>query len=102
MYTQGTDIELQGQVERLTYCNEENGFTIARFTVPGRHDVVTISGALPGVNAGEELRLKGVWVNHKKYGMQFKVNSYEVPLTPLFHTQISCLKKPVSFQYINN
>ncbi|MBF0336528.1 MAG: ATP-dependent RecD-like DNA helicase [Nitrospirae bacterium] len=77
MYTQGTDIELQGQVERLTYCNEENGFTIARLTVPGRRDVVTISGALPGINAGEELRLKGEWVNHKKYGMQFKVNSYQ-------------------------
>ncbi|MBV6340634.1 SF1B family DNA helicase RecD2, partial [Candidatus Magnetobacterium casense] len=58
-----------------------NGFTIARFTVPGRHDVVTISGALPGVNAGEELRLKGAWVNHKKYGMQFKVNSYQ-SITP--------------------
>ncbi|KJU87283.1 recombinase D [Candidatus Magnetobacterium bavaricum] len=81
MFTQDTDIELQGQVERVTYCSEETGFTIARFTVPGRRDLVTISGALPGINVGEELRLKGLWVNHKKYGLQFKVNSYQC-ITP--------------------
>ncbi|MBF0592389.1 MAG: AAA family ATPase, partial [Nitrospirae bacterium] len=80
MFTQNrpeTEMELQGQVERVTYCDEESGFTIARLTVPGRRDLVTISGSLPGINAGEVLRLKGLWVNHKRYGLQFKVNSYQ-------------------------
>ena len=37
-------VELQGRIERITYTNEENGFTIARVKVPGRHDLVCVIG----------------------------------------------------------
>jgi exodeoxyribonuclease V alpha subunit len=76
-------IEIKAQVERITYYNEENGYTIAKAKVGGRHDLVKVVGNLLSVNAGEVLKLKGEWHNHPKFGEQFKIESYEsiVPAT---------------------
>lgn len=68
--------ELTGQVERITFLNEENGYTIARVKVYGRHDLVTVVGSLMGPAPGEILKMKGEWANHPKYGEQFKVVYY--------------------------
>jgi exodeoxyribonuclease V alpha subunit len=75
--------EIKAQIERITYYNEENGYTIAKAKVGGRHDLVTVVGNLLSVNAGEVLKLKGQWHNHPKFGEQFKITSYEsvVPAT---------------------
>lgn len=64
--------ELQGQIERVTYTNKENGFTIARVRVSGRRKLVTVVGNLPSPTPGEVLEMKGEWVNHPKYGEQFR------------------------------
>lgn len=74
---------LQGQIERITYFNEENGFTIARVKVYGEHDLVTITGNLMSPAPGEILSMQGEWTNHPKYGRQFKVKTYQtrVPAT---------------------
>jgi exodeoxyribonuclease V alpha subunit len=69
--------ELQGQIERITYINEQNGFTIARVKVYGQHDLVTVVGNLMAPCAGEILKMKGEWVNHPKFGEQFKVVHYK-------------------------
>jgi exodeoxyribonuclease V alpha subunit len=74
-------IELQGQLERITYHNEENHYTIAKLKVKGQRDLVTIVGCLVSMTPGEVLRLKGDWDSHPKYGEQFKVVSYET-VTP--------------------
>jgi len=74
-------IELQGQLERITYRNEENHYTIAKLKVKGQRDLVTIVGSLVSITPGEVLRLKGDWDSHPKYGAQFKVVSYET-VTP--------------------
>ena len=75
--------ELQGEVERLVYSADETGFTICRLRVPGRHDLVTVVGSLPGIQPGEQLSLEGRWLNHPKYGLQFQVTRYisQVPAT---------------------
>lgn len=65
--------EIKAQIERITYYNEENGYTIAKARVGGRHDLVTVVGNILSVNAGEVLRLKGQWHNHPKFGEQFKI-----------------------------
>lgn len=70
-------IDLEGQIERLTYVNEENGYTIARVKVPGRGDLVTVVGNLMAPTPGEIIRMKGEWTNHPKYGEQFKVIAYK-------------------------
>jgi len=69
--------ELEGQIERITYCNEENHFTIAKLKVNGRKNPVTIIGNLFSVAPGEILKLNGSWNFHPKYGEQFKIISYE-------------------------
>jgi len=75
--------ELSGQIERITYTNEENGFTIARIKVNGQQDLVTVVGNLMAPTPGEILNMRGEWVNHPKFGEQFKVVEYKsaVPAT---------------------
>jgi exodeoxyribonuclease V alpha subunit len=68
--------ELQGQIERITYTNEENGYTIARVKVYGRKDLVTVVGSIMSPTPGEILAMEGEWVNHPKYGEQFKIARY--------------------------
>jgi len=68
---------LQGQIERISYANEENGYTVARLKVYGRRDLVTAVGNLMAPTPGEILKMKGVWSNHPKYGEQFRVTTYE-------------------------
>lgn len=74
-------VEIQGQVERITYVHEENNYTVARLQVAGRRDLVTVLGNLPSLNPGEVLQLLGEWTNHPKFGEQFKVVRYET-VTP--------------------
>ena len=68
--------ELQGQIERITYTNEENGYTIARVKVYGRKDLVTVVGNMMSPTPGEILAMEGEWANHPKYGEQFKIVRY--------------------------
>jgi exodeoxyribonuclease V alpha subunit len=74
---------LSGQIEKITFTNEENGFTIARVKVPGRHEPVTVVGTLMAPMAGEILEMRGEWSDHPKFGRQFKVVEYRtrVPAT---------------------
>lgn len=75
--------ELSGHIERITYTNEENGYTIARVKIHGKRDLVTVVGYLMSPTPGEALTMRGEWINHPKYGEQFKVADYEttVPAT---------------------
>ncbi len=76
-------VNLQGQIERITYTNEENGYTIARLKVYGQRDLITVVGNLMAPTPGEILKMKGEWISHPKYGEQFKVVFYNtaVPAT---------------------
>ena len=69
--------DLQGQIERITYTNEENGYTVAKLKVYGQRDLVTIVGNLMAPMPGEIIRMKGEWSNHPKYGEQFKIVQYK-------------------------
>ncbi len=69
--------QIQGQIERITFFNEENGFTVAKLKVSGQRDLVTIVGNLPEMNPGEILRLWGEWGSHPKFGEQFKIHRHE-------------------------
>ena len=77
------ETELSGQIERITYTNEENGYTIARVKIYGQRDLVTVVGFLMSPTPGEILNMRGEWVNHPKFGEQFKVTDYKtkVPAT---------------------
>ena len=67
---------LQGQIERITYTNDENGYTIAKIKVQGHRDLVTVVGILMVPTPGEIIKMYGEWVNHPRYGEQFKIEHY--------------------------
>ncbi len=77
------EIELSGQIERITFTNEENGYTIAKVKIGGRPDLVTVVGYLLSPTPGEILNMRGEWVTHPKFGEQFKVKESKtaVPAT---------------------
>jgi exodeoxyribonuclease V alpha subunit len=81
---------LTGVVERIIFLNEENHYTIAEFrpdALPAKAKaaadkpaMVTITGALPGVECGETLQLTGEWTRHAQHGDQFKIATFKSEL----------------------
>src|SRR3954471_20788044 len=71
---------LEAVLERLTYVNEDTGYTVARVATPRGTDLLTVVGALLGAQPGESLRLVGRWSSHPQYGRQFDVDSYTTVL----------------------
>jgi exodeoxyribonuclease V alpha subunit len=76
-------ITLTGAVERITFTNAENGYTIARFQADKYYGLITVVGALAEVHPGARLKLEGRWKTHPKYGDQFEIERYteEMPAT---------------------
>jgi len=68
-------LELQGQVEGIIYQNEANSYTIANLDTD--NEEITIVGYLPFIREGDTLRVMGNYVEHKDYGTQFKVSTFE-------------------------
>jgi exodeoxyribonuclease V alpha subunit len=80
--------KLRGVVERITYHNEENGYTVAKLLPerapasgfsPGNREL-TIVGNLPSLNVGESVELSGRWTVHGDYGRQFAVETLRTVL----------------------
>ncbi|MET9691178.1 ATP-dependent RecD-like DNA helicase [Streptomyces sp. NPDC006514] len=72
---------VDGVLERITYANEENGYTVARVdTGRGSGDLLTVVGSLLGAQPGESLRMEGRWGSHPQYGKQFTVENYRTVL----------------------
>ncbi|MFI6527423.1 SF1B family DNA helicase RecD2 [Streptomyces uncialis] len=72
--------ELEGVLERITYANEETGYTVARVDTGRGGDLLTVVGALLGAQVGESLRMRGRWGSHQQYGKQFHVDDYSTVL----------------------
>src|SRR5512143_3385451 len=62
---------LAGTVERVTFHNEENGFTVLRVEVRGRRGLVTVVGHAATISPGEFVQASGPWVNDRTRGVQF-------------------------------
>ncbi len=86
---------LTGVLERIIFLNEENHYTIAEFRpdlppapradAKARAELVTIVGALPGVECGETLHLAGEWTRHAQHGAQFKIAAFRSELPASVH-----------------
>jgi exodeoxyribonuclease V alpha subunit len=82
--------KLSGSVERITFYNAENGYTVLRLRpevsrgqrIPGlSYDgLTTVVGNLPELSPGEHVRLQGLWDTHPKHGTQFKAEVCEQSL----------------------
>ncbi|MBN2045030.1 MAG: ATP-dependent RecD-like DNA helicase [Anaerolineales bacterium] len=75
---------LAGSIERITFYNAENGYTVfklepddAQRDAEDRQGLVTVIGNLPDLSPGEYLKMHGEWVDHPRHGRQFKIETLE-------------------------
>ena len=55
---------LKGYIDRITYYNPENGYTIARLVPEGKGEKLTVVGTLASLKEGESLEVAGTWAKH--------------------------------------
>ena len=67
--------KLSGSVERITYTNNSNGYTVA--VLKTEDDFLTVVGIMPFLSVGDFIEVQGKFDSHPTYGLQFKVNSFE-------------------------
>lgn len=68
-------MEITGEIRDVIYRNEVNSYTIAEFETDEEATIVV--GYLPFINSGDTLKLIGQFVEHKEYGRQFKIDTFE-------------------------
>ena len=68
-------MEIIGEIQNIIYKNEINSYTIAEFET--EEETTTVVGYLPFVNSGDTLKVIGKFVEHKEYGRQFKIDTFE-------------------------
>ncbi len=79
MKDEGKKLEsLTGRIERITFANEENGYTVMAVKVPGQAQALTVVGNLAGPVVGEFIEMAGYFVDNPSYGRQFKVSSHRL------------------------
>jgi exodeoxyribonuclease V alpha subunit len=78
--TRAAPATLEAVLERITYTNQETGYTVARVATDRSNDLLTVVGPLLGAQPGESLRLQGRWTSHPQYGRQFQVEAYQTVL----------------------
>lgn len=70
--------QIYGYIERITFHNPENGYTIAQLQQPNRKGLSCIVGTMPSAQPGETIRCFGEWKTHLIHGKQFMVNEYRL------------------------
>ena len=69
-------IKLRCVVERITYLNPDNGYTVLKVKVSGYKDPVTLIGYLLDLPAGTVLLCEGEWKVDQKYGNEFVADTW--------------------------
>ena len=67
-------------VERITYQNPDNGYSVIKCRAKNYSELVTVVGSMAEVHVGSVLTMEGVWRVDAKYGRQFSMQSYEETL----------------------
>ena len=68
-------MEITGEIITIIYTNKINSYTVAE--VETDEEIITVVGYLPFVDVGDTVKLVGKYVEHKDYGRQFKVDTFE-------------------------
>jgi exodeoxyribonuclease V alpha subunit len=75
-----SQVVVTGTIERITYHNPDNHFTIARLRVDDTGQPLSVLGYLPHSGRGEHLRVTGRWETHPRYGPQLRIEHCETLL----------------------
>lgn len=63
--------KIRGVVERVTYANEETGYSVIKIRAKGYMELVTVVGSMASVSVGTVITADGQWTSNPKYGKQF-------------------------------
>ncbi len=67
--------QIEGIIEKITYKNEQNGYTVC--TLKSGKEHITVVGIIPFISIGDNVKFTGEYVVHASYGEQFAAKSYE-------------------------
>ena len=65
--------EIEGVVERIVFTNEATPFTVFSFKPLRKNSRITAVANVEAPLVGQQLRLRGHWTTHKRFGQQFQV-----------------------------
>lgn len=92
--------QIHAEIDRITYRNEDNGWTVLKVRNLDDQSIVTVTGSLPTCGEGEHLQLIGQWSSHSTYGKQFKaeraVPSALPPARPFFVIYLRALLRALA------
>ena len=66
-----------GLVERVTFHNEENGWSVLKVRARGHRELVTVLGSLPSVSPGEWIEARGRWIQDREFGLQLRSDTLQ-------------------------
>ena len=69
-------VEIRGSIERIVFRNEENGYTIFRLRPENKLDFETLVGTMQSPQVGTQIKAKGRYIVHPKFGKQLQMDSY--------------------------
>ena len=67
-----------GYVKHISFHSPETGFTVLTLSLKGTGEELICVGNFPVLDEGEDICVYGEETNHRIYGQQFTVNSYEI------------------------
>lgn len=73
-----TEEEIEGVVERIVFTNEASPFTVFSFKPLRKKSRITALANVEAPLVGQQLRLRGHWTQHKRYGQQFQVTGLRI------------------------
>lgn len=71
----GETIHIEGIIEKITYKNDQNGYTVCTLKMGREH--ITVVGVMPFISVGDNVKFNGNYIVHQLYGEQFSAQSYE-------------------------
>lgn len=83
------EVAIEGEVQRITFENRENGFRVVKVLVPGRRDALTMVGVFPQVAVGARVRARGQIEVDRNHGEQLRATS----VTELAPTTLAGIEK---------
>jgi len=74
-------VTLNGKVKYIVYHNEDNFYTVAKFKMNDLLEkTITITGYFQDLKKNTTYNIQGQYIEHPQYGMQFQVESINIPL----------------------
>ncbi|MGL1901444.1 MAG: ATP-dependent RecD-like DNA helicase [Fibrobacterales bacterium] len=69
---------IQGSLNNITFRNEDNGYSILKVIEDDTGATLVVVGSFPHLHIGETIAFEGSWIDHPKFGKQFKATNHEV------------------------